>query len=249
MIVQSNGHIGRAFAEKRRAPELRERIQTDSSDQAATPPLRVVPGGHPNVLAAFGEAVGATMRFSGNVEIYGAGEPAEYLYQVVSGTIRTSRFLIDGRRQIGGFYLPGDIFGLDAGDEHAYSAEAVVDSRVAVIKRSAVIGLAARDGEVARQLWALTWRELARAQDHMLLLVKSAHERVAGFLLEMASRSPERDEIELPMLRQDIADYLGLTIETVSRTLTILETEAAIALPSSRRIVMRNRTALGQMNQ
>jgi CRP/FNR family nitrogen fixation transcriptional regulator len=206
-------------------------------------------GGQPNLLAAFGEAVGATMRFPCNVEIYGAGEPAEYLYQVVSGTIRTSRFLIDGRRQIGGFYLPGDIFGLDAGDEHAYSAEAVVDSKVAVIKRSALIGLAARDGEVARQLWALTWHELARAQDHMLLLVKSAHERVAGFLLEMARRSRGGDEIVLPMLRQDIADYLGLTTETVSRMLTNLETEAAIALPSSRRIVMRNLSALGQMNQ
>ena len=249
MIVQSNGHIGRASAERRSATELREKLPTGSSGPAAPPPSRVVWNRHENPVAAFGEAMGATMKFSRNVEIYGAGEPAEYLYQVVGGAIRTSRFLIDGRRQIGGFYLPGDIFGLDAGDDHAYSAEAVVDSKVAVIKRSAVIGLAARDGEVARQLWALTWRELARAQDHMLLLVKSAHERVAGFLLEMASRRPERDEIELPMSRQDIADYLGLTIETVSRTLTNLETEAAIALPSSRRIVMRNRTALGQMSE
>jgi CRP/FNR family transcriptional regulator, nitrogen fixation regulation protein len=249
MIVQDNGHIGGVFDDRRNATRIREKVHARLPGRAAGAPGRAMADRNPNILAAFGEAMGATMRFSGNVEIYGAGEPAEYLYQVISGTIRTSRFLIDGRRQIGGFYLRGDIFGLDAGDEHAYSAEAVVDSRVAVIKRSAVIGLAARDAEIARQLWTLTWHELARAQDHMLLLVKSAHERVAGFLLEMASRSPGRDEIELPMLRQDIADYLGLTIETVSRTLTNLETEAAIALPSSRRIVMRNRTALGQMNQ
>src|SRR5882672_1737615 len=249
MIVQDHRQIGDASAETRSGTGVGQKIQTGSSGQAATPLLRVVSDRRPNLLAPFGEAMGATMKFSGNAEIYGAGEPAEYLYQVVSGTIRTSRFLIDGRRQIGGFYLPGDIFGLEAGDDHAYSAEAVVDSRVAVIKRSAMIGLAARDSEAARRLWALTWRELSRAQDHMLLLVKSAQERVAGFLLEMAGRLPERDEIELSMSRQDIADYLGLTIETVSRMLTSLENEAAIALPSARRIVLRNRVALGQMNE
>ena len=249
MIVQKNGQTGRTSTARRSAVELREEIQMGSSVQAAASLMCIASDGPPNPLTPFSEAMGATMRFSANVEIYGAGEPAEYLYQVVSGTIRTSRFLIDGRRQVGGFYSPGEIFGLEAGDAHAYSAEAVVDSKVAVIKRSAMIGLAARDSEVAQQLWALTWRELSRAQDHMLLLVKSAQERVAGFLLETASRYPKRDEIELPMSRRDIADYLGLTIETISRTLTNLETEAAIALPSSRRITLRNRTALGQMKE
>ena len=85
-------------------------------------------------------------------------------------------------------------------------------------------------------------------QDHILLLIKTAQERVAGFLLEMAERIKSATEIELPMSRQDIADYLGLTIETVSRTLTILENSAAIALPSSRRIVLRNPAALRRLN-
>ena len=82
-----------------------------------------------------------------------------------------------------------------------------------------------------------------------MLLIKTAQERVAGFLLEMADRAPARNEVELPMSRQDIADYLGLTIETVSRTLTHLENSAAIALPTSRRIVLRNRAALAAAQQ
>jgi CRP/FNR family nitrogen fixation transcriptional regulator len=134
------------------------------------------------------------------------------------------------------------------GDEHTFSAEAICDSKVLVIKRSAVVGLAARDNEVARQLWTLTGRELRRVQDHIVLLIKTAQERVVGFLLEMAARMPAGNVVELPMSRQDIADYLGLTIETVSRTLTNLENAAAIELPSSRRIVLRNRTALGRLN-
>ena len=99
-----------------------------------------------------------------------------------------------------------------------------------------------------RELFALTGRELRRVQERVLLLVKSAQERVASFLLEMAERAAGGNIVELPMSRQDIADYLGLTIETVSRTLTGLESVAAIEVPTSRRIVLRNRSALSRMN-
>ena len=194
------------------------------------------------------EMMGAPMPFSRNAEIYGENEPAEYLYKVISGAVRTYKVLSDGRRQIGGFYLPGDIFGLECGDEHTFSAEAITACKVLVIKRSSLVSLAARDGDVARQLWTMTAGELQRAQDHIMLLIKTAQERVAGFLLEMAARGASAGEIELPMSRQDIADYLGLTIETVSRTLTQLEKSAAIAVPASRRIVLRNRAALNRMN-
>src|SRR6187401_960187 len=194
------------------------------------------------------DAMGAPMSFSRNSEIYGANEPAEFLYKLVSGAVRTSKILSDGRRQIGEFYLPGDIFGLEVGSEHAFSAEAIADAKVIVIKRSVVEAIAARDNDVARQLWATTGRELQRMQEHILLLIKTAQERVAGFLLEMAERIKSTTEVELPMSRQDIADYLGLTIETVSRTLTILENNSAIALPSSRRIVLRNHAALRRLN-
>ena len=194
------------------------------------------------------EMMGASMSYARNAEIYGENEPTEYLYKLISGTVRTSKILNDGRRQIGEFYLPGDLFGHEVGSEHSFSAEAITDVKVIVIKRSAVEALAARDNEVARQLWAMTGRELQRMQEHILLLIKSAQERVAGFLLEMAERIKSTNEVELPMSRQDIADYLGLTIETVSRTLTILENSAAISLPTSRRIVLRNRAALRRLS-
>ena len=194
------------------------------------------------------EMMGATMSFPRNAEIYGENEPADYLYKVISGTVRTSKILDDGRRQIGEFYLPGDIFGFEVGSDHAFSAEAIADAKVLVIKRSAVEALAARDNVAARQLWATTGRELQRVQDHILLLIKTAQERVAGFLLEMADRIKTSNEVELPMSRQDIADYLGLTIETVSRTLTSLENASAIALPTSRQIVLCNRAALRKLN-
>jgi CRP-like cAMP-binding protein len=207
---------------------------------------QAVPGSH-NLTGTI-DLMGAPMSFPRNSEIYGENEPADYLYKVISGTVRTYRILNDGRRQIGAFYLPGDIFGLEVGAEHHFSAEAISDAKVLVIKRSALVGLANRDGDVARQLWSFTARELLRAQDHVLLLIKSAQQRVASFLLEMAERLSDGEAVELPMSRQDIADYLGLTIETISRTLTQLELELAIALPTSRRIVLRNRNALKRLN-
>jgi CRP/FNR family transcriptional regulator, nitrogen fixation regulation protein len=160
----------------------------------------------------------------------------------------THKILSDGRRQVGGFYLPGDVFGLEFADEHTFSAEAIADAKVVVVKRSAITALAGRDPAIGRELFALTGRELRRAQDRVLLLVKSAQERVASFLLEMAERAGAGNTIELPMSRQDIADYLGLTIETVSRTLTGLESAATIEVPASRRIVLRNRSALSRLN-
>jgi CRP-like cAMP-binding protein len=166
----------------------------------------------------------------------------------VSGAVRSYKVLADGRRQVGAFYLSGDLFGLEAGDEHSFSAEAVTDAKILVVKRSAVVALAERDHDVARQLWTITSRELRRVQDHILLLIKTAKERVVDFLLEMAQRAPGSNQVDLPMSRQDIADYLGLTIETVSRTLTDLENMAAIELPTSRRVVLRNRAALGRLH-
>ena len=166
---------------------------------------------------------GSPMPFGRNEEVYGEGEPAEFIYQVISGAVRTYKILNDGRRQICAFHLPGDVFGLEAGEEHSFSAEALSQSTILVVKRSTVTKLAAKDPAVSRKLWDLTACELQKMQDHVMLLIKSAQERVASFLLQMARRMPAANEIDLPMSRQDIADYLGLTIETVSRTLTQLE--------------------------
>lgn len=213
--------------------------------QGAAP---IAPSMRRDAIGSAFDLMGAPMNFPRNGEIYGEGEPAAYLYRLVDGTVRSYKVLADGRRQVGGFYLPGEIFGLDAGDEHSFSAEAITESKVLVISRSALIALADRDHDVARELWTLTARELQRVQGHIVLLIKSAQERVAAFLLEMAERVPVGNAVELPMSRQDIADYLGLTIETVSRTLSRLESLAAIELPSSRRIVLRNRSALNRLN-
>src|SRR6476661_6682407 len=205
-------------------------INRSSSTQPAIHANRAAPPVSARTPATSIDLMGAVMPFARNAEIYGENEPAEYLYKVVSGAVRSYKVLSDGRRQIGGFYLPGDVFGLEASDEHGFSAEAIADSKV------------------ARQLWTMSARELQRAQDHVMLLIKTAQERVAGFLLEMAARGKSASEVDLPMSRQDIADYLGLTIETVSRTFTQLENCAAIGVPASRPIVLRNRAALSRLN-
>jgi CRP/FNR family transcriptional regulator, nitrogen fixation regulation protein len=192
--------------------------------------------------------MGATVPYSRNAEIFGENEPADYVYKVVAGAVRTYKVLADGRRQIGAFYLPDDVFGLETNDTHTFSAEAIGDAKILVVKRSALMALATRENEVARELWSMTGQELRRVQDHILLLIKSAKERVVGFLLEMAERVPSGNYIELPMTRQDIADYLGLTMETVSRTLADLESGASIELATARRIVLRDRGALGRLN-
>ena len=193
--------------------------------------------------------MGATVPYSRNTEIYGENEPADCVYKVVTGAVRTDKVLTDGRRQIGAFYLPGDVFGLETNNTHMFSAEAVGDAKILVVKRSALMSLAARENEVARELWSMTGQELRRVQDHIVLLIKTAKERVVGFLLEMAQRIPSGNgHVELPMSRQDIADYLGLTIETVSRTLSDLENDASIQLASARSIVLCDRRALGRLN-
>jgi CRP/FNR family nitrogen fixation transcriptional regulator len=221
--------------------------------------LRTAPIAHPYLNSAprppstsggFGtlELMGSQMTFGPNEEIFGENEPTERVYKVTKGAVRTYKILCDGRRQIGAFYFPGDIFGLEIGKEHQFSAEAIGTTMVLVIRSGAVVSLAERDGKAARELWAFTARELHRVQEHMMLMVKSAQQRVACFLLEMSNRLAEGEAIELPMSRQDIADYLGLTIETVSRTLTQLVSDRTIGLLSSRRIVLRNRSVLHELN-
>jgi CRP-like cAMP-binding protein len=223
-------------------------ISRTSPRQSTNHVARPTPAANAVSLGGSIEMMGAPMPFARNAEIYGENEPADYLYKVVSGAVRTYKVLNDGRRQIGSFYLPGDIFGLEVGDEHTFSAEAVADTKVLVIKRSALVALAGHDSAVARQLWAQAAGELQHAQDHIMLLIKTAQERVAGFLMEMSARNSGANEVDLPMSRQDIADYLGLTIETVSRTLTQLENSGAIAVPTSRRIMLRSRGALRRLN-
>src|SRR5262249_1647254 len=115
--------------------------------------------------------LGMPMKFGSGTEIYGAGEPVEYVYEVVTGAVRTVKILPDGRRKIGGFYFAEDIFGLEDGNEHGLSAEAVAPSTVRVVKRRTLVRLAADDCNLGGELLTMALRDAARAHRHALLLV------------------------------------------------------------------------------
>lgn len=184
-----------------------------------------------------------------DAEIFAEGDRAGTFYKVVSGVVRTYKLLSDGRRQIDAFHLPGDIFGVEAGEEHRFNAEAVTATRLAVHRREPR-ALAGDDGLLARDVVAAMMRSLERAQDHMLLLGrKSAKERIASFLLGLSQRMACRGTaMELPMSRTDIADHLGLTVESVSRAVTQLERDGLIELPPNRRaVILRDVAALDDL--
>ena len=184
-------------------------------------------------------------------EVYGEKEPAEYVYQVKSGAVRSYKLLSDGRRQIGAFHLAGDIFGLENGSEHRFTAEAIVDTTVRLVKRQSLELVAENDAVVARNLLSMTTNNLQHAEDHMLLLGrKTSLERVAAFLLEMDKRLTAADIMALPMSRRDIADYLGLTLETVSRALSRLHELGVIGFigNTQRQIVLLDRNQLASLD-
>ncbi|SEN82277.1 helix-turn-helix domain-containing protein [Bradyrhizobium sp. OK095] len=184
-------------------------------------------------------------------EIYGEKEPAEYVYQVKSGAVRSYKLLSDGRRQIGAFHLSGDIFGLENGSEHRFTTEAIVDTSVRLVKRQSLEIVAESDAVVAKNLLSMTTNNLQHAEDHMLLLGrKTSLERVAAFLLEMDKRLTAAGVMALPMSRRDIADYLGLTLETVSRALSRLHELGILGFigNTQRQIVLLDREKLAGLD-
>jgi CRP/FNR family transcriptional regulator, nitrogen fixation regulation protein len=189
------------------------------------------------------------LHFTADNEIYAEGDEALSFYKVVSGVVRTCKSLSDGRRQIDAFYVAGDVFGFEAGLKHGLSAEAVSDCSVISYRRRGFEQMALNDNGTAQELFSYAMHCLERTRGHALLLGRgSAAQKLAAFLLEMTHRKPADEVIELAMTRQDIADYLGLTIETVSRTLSQLERDGVIALTTSRRICLKNRAALRRLN-
>lgn len=196
-----------------------------------------------NALTDAFDRLGVRMTYGRETEIYAQDDPAEMLYRVVSGVVRTTRVTVDGRRQVGDFYYAGDLFGLEVGPDHRFAAEALAECEVLVVRRGAVRAFAG-DAELDRAILEATRQEMERLQEHVVMLGrKSARERVASFLMSIAQRQSEA-HVDLPMGRQDMADYLGLTIETVSRMLTQLQGEAIVEFPSSRRFQVRKWTAL-----
>ena len=191
------------------------------------------------------ERIGTRLKFLPNHEIYAEGDSTDCWYKVISGTVRVCKLLADGRRHIGEFCFSGDYFGIDSGAERLYSAEAVDDVIVMRFERKATERLIDQNAAVARILRDTVLRELTNAHGHTLLLGRmTALERVATFLLEMFERRDRTKTLDLPMSRNDIADYLGLTIETVCRTLSAFKRDGVIGIPTAHRIELLDRDAL-----
>jgi len=180
---------------------------------------------------AFRSISGRALRFQRGAEVYAEGKPAEHLYKVISGTIRTCRLLPDGRRMIAQFALSGDLFGLDGVTHHRFFSEAVTEAVVIAFPRKEINDWVGREPGAAHSWNTYTLERLTAAQDRFILLGRrTAAERVAAFLLDLADRGQRPDGcVDLPMSRYDIADYLGLTSETVSRILSNLRKTGVIA--------------------
>jgi CRP/FNR family nitrogen fixation transcriptional regulator len=191
------------------------------------------------------EQLGSRRSFARDEEIYAEGDKADCWFKVVSGTVRICKLMADGRRHIAEFFYAGDCFGLDDAGERVFAAEAVGDVIVMRFNRASTERLVDERPELARRMHNMTLRNLAHAQTRLLLLGRmTASERVASFLAELGERRDAGRALDVPMSRNDIADYLGLTIETVCRVLSAMKRDGMIAIPHPHRIEICNRDAL-----
>jgi CRP-like cAMP-binding protein len=186
--------------------------------------------------------------FLPNARIFDEGERTDHVYKLTRGTVRTYKMLSNGRRTIDAFRLPGDLFGVDPTDAREFTAEAIDNVAVMIVQRNLFVENDVTGHDDFRDIWTATARELHRVQQHALLLAKTGQQRLACFLLEMSQRLRQTDVLELPMPRQDIADYLGLTIETVCRMVAQLESRGMIEA-KSRQIALRDLGALQRLNE
>lgn len=183
------------------------------------------------------DQLGRSTRFSAGEEIFAQEAETTGYYRVIRGVVRCTHLCADGARQVSEFYFPGDMFGLEIGALHRHAAEALTDCDILVVKRRALL-LHAEQARVERLIWEATSQQLERARERMLVLARrNAYEKVAFFLNDIAGRC-DGPWASLPMCRQDIADYLGLTIETVSRMVTQLQHDGLVALEGSRRFMI-----------
>jgi CRP/FNR family transcriptional regulator, nitrogen fixation regulation protein len=201
---------------------------------------------------SYSKVSSSEFKYRKGTEIFGQAEPADYIYQVIEGAVRTHKLLSDGRRQIGAFHLPGDIFGLENGDSHRFTAEAIVDTTVCIVKRHSLEREAKKDPALMRSLLTMTSNNLEHVENHLVLLGrKTATERVKAFLLEMNHRLTAPGVMALPMNRHDIADYLGLTMETVSRVLAALQRKGHVKVAGryQREIIVLHPQDLAEQNR
>lgn len=203
-------------------------------------------------LAEFRQ-LGATIHLSAGQTLFYEGDPAARVFTLTSGTIRLSKLLLDGRRNIAGFLFPGDFLGISVDDDHAFSAEAIEDSTLCCFSRPLFDDFLENHPAMEHELYRLAAHELASAQQQLVLLGrKTATERLASFLLILAQRTERATGkptkmVELPMNRADIADYLGLTKETVSRSLSQFRADRLVRLQALDRVQILDRQALERL--
>jgi len=193
------------------------------------------------------DAHGAKLQFTRNEPIFNQDDPADQVFRIISGTVRLCRYMPDGRRYIVDFLLPGDLMGFVESPDLPVGAEAVTDVTLMAFPRACFDQLAEQNPDVRAQLLRHLSCNLLTAQQHLFVLgCQKARERVASFLLRLADRVGAScgDRLDLPMSRQDIADHLGLTIETISRTITGLRSTGAVLVPNTHQIVLRDKAAL-----
>jgi CRP/FNR family transcriptional regulator len=228
-----NGFNSARRSQRDDAPMLSQ--TTMSQPHVAVRRFATVPPQAASLSSLFGRQPVET--FEAGMAVFWEGDDARHVFEVVEGTLRVFRILSDGRRVITGFIYPGDLLGVSLKDHYLYTAEAVTRTKLRRYEHGRFQDEINRSPELRPQLFACLCDEMAAAQDQMVLLArKSAEERVASFLLVIARRlgaGQKQPVIEIPMTRLDMADYLGLTIETVSRTMTRL-TNCGVIAPSSR---------------
>jgi CRP/FNR family nitrogen fixation transcriptional regulator len=203
------------------------------------------PGIDPDLRAL--QQVGVKVRFARNETIFSDGDEATACYKVISGTVRLCKHLADGRRQIADFLLAGDLFGFMQLGHYKFTAEAVGGVVLMCYPQRQVARLSSSMPNLRGRLFVLLSQRLLGMQDHLVMLGRqTAKERIASFLLHIAERSDAEEGLafDLPMSRQDIADYLGLTIETVCRMLSELKRQKIIAIPSASQVVLNDIDAL-----
>lgn len=191
------------------------------------------------IAQSFPHFDGLVVPFEAGQEVVGEGDPTECYYLVMRGMFRAVKFTRDGRRQVFAFYMPGDICGLEPDAVHKLTIEAVDSAAMAVLPRNACRARMNDDPRLNAALFDGATRALTVSIDHMMMIGRSsAEERLAWFLTMLAARSddPTAPALDLAMQRQDIADYLGLTIETVSRTFTLFRDRGYLRLPRKRRV-------------
>jgi CRP/FNR family nitrogen fixation transcriptional regulator len=205
------------------------KFRSENASRAARLTAERLPAGLPSIATFYSE----------NAIVYAQGDAAGPLYVVEFGVVRICRVTADGRRQISAFHFAGEVFGFEAGEEHEFYAESVNGAGVRVLHKSRTAAGLAPD------LLPLALESLVRAQQHQLVLGRrSATEKLAGFILDMLERQDADDVVGLPMQRNDVADYLGLTFETVSRALRVLKEDGLIRVPSVSQIEVLSRARL-----